>query len=73
MSAKFYVSVEGARQGQFKGEVGDKMLGVGFSYGVTIPFDNATGLINGPRQPTTRPGWTYPRRNLVRHGAQACS
>ena len=50
MSAKFYVSVEGARQGQFKGEVGDKMLGVGFSYGVTIPFDNATGLINGPRQ-----------------------
>jgi type VI secretion system secreted protein Hcp len=55
MNAKFYVSIEGTKQGQFKGEIGgtvhkDKMLGIAFNFGITVPRDPATGLATGKRQ-----------------------
>ncbi|MEI7554584.1 type VI secretion system tube protein TssD [Candidatus Chlorohelix sp.] len=53
--ARFYVTVEGTKQGKFKGESlqsknANKIEGIRFSYGVTSPRDIATGQASGKRQ-----------------------
>jgi type VI secretion system secreted protein Hcp len=52
---QFYVTIDGAKQGAFKGEgstpaTKSKIIGLAFSYGVTSPRDPATGLPTGKRQ-----------------------
>jgi type VI secretion system secreted protein Hcp len=52
--ARFYVTVEGTKQGKFKGESlqsknANKLDGVRFSYGVNSPRDAASGLATGKR------------------------
>ncbi len=53
--ARFYVTIEGTKQGKFKGEGSgrvnsDKIVGVKFFYEVIAPRDPATGLPTGKRQ-----------------------
>ncbi len=55
MSFQFYVTIEGAEQGKFKGEVAEKELankigGLAFDFEVTAPYDKATGMSSGKRQ-----------------------
>jgi type VI secretion system secreted protein Hcp len=52
---QFYVTIDGAKQGPFKGEgssaaTKSKIVGLAFTYGVTSPRDPATGLPTGKRQ-----------------------
>lgn len=52
---EFYVSVEGTKQGKFKGEsvksqYKDMIQGMAFEWDVTSPRDAATGLPSGKRQ-----------------------
>jgi type VI secretion system secreted protein Hcp len=47
MAYQFHVTIEGAKQGKFKG---DKITGLGFSYEVQSPRDQATGQASGKRQ-----------------------
>ncbi len=55
MAVQIYASFKGVKQGDFKGESTQKghegmILGVGFSYGVIVPRDVATGQASGKRQ-----------------------
>ena len=55
MAYEFYVSIEGTKQGKFKGESTreahrDKIPALAFSYEVTSPRDVATGQASGRRQ-----------------------
>lgn len=55
MAVQIYATVTGAKQGAFKGETTqkgrEKMLPVvGFSYGVIVPHDIASGQASGRRQ-----------------------
>ena len=58
MAYAFYVTIKGAKQGDFKGEVSrpatpgppDAILGLAFHYEVSSPRDPATGLVTGKRQ-----------------------
>ena len=55
MAYEFYVSIEGTKQGKFKGESPrevhrDKIAGLGFSHEITSPRDAATGQASGKRQ-----------------------
>lgn len=60
MAAEFYVSIEGAKQGNFKGSVdpggkagklgAGKIAGIRFNAETTSPRDTATGLATGKRQ-----------------------
>ena len=55
MASTFFVTIEGAKQGVFKGESQgerskDKISGYAFSYAVTSPRDAATGQASGKRQ-----------------------
>jgi len=53
MANVFFVSIKGAKQGQFKGETGKDLTKIpflGFSYGVKSPHDAATGQASGKRQ-----------------------
>ena len=52
---EFYVTIEGTKQGKFKGEstregLQNKIPGVGFQYEVKSPRDVATGQASGKRQ-----------------------
>jgi type VI secretion system secreted protein Hcp len=54
-TGRFFVSIEGSRQGKFKGEATearrtDWIVGLGFHYEVTSPRDVATGMATGQRQ-----------------------
>ena len=55
MSYEFYMTIEGTKQGKFKGESSrtahkDKSACIQFSYGVKAPRDVATGMASGKRQ-----------------------
>jgi type VI secretion system secreted protein Hcp len=55
MAVQIYASFKGIKQGDFKGESNQKgregmIPCVGFSYGVTVPHDIASGLASGKRQ-----------------------
>jgi type VI secretion system secreted protein Hcp len=50
MADVFYVSIEGVKQGKFKGDARDKIQGLAFHYEVTSPRDAATGQASGQRQ-----------------------
>jgi type VI secretion system secreted protein Hcp len=55
MAYEFYVTIEGTKQGKFKGESTrtahkDKISGLGFGYEVLSPRDQATGQASGKRQ-----------------------
>jgi type VI secretion system secreted protein Hcp len=55
MAQQFYVTIEGTKQGKFKGEsqhakAPDKITGLAFHYELTAPRDAATGLASGKRQ-----------------------
>lgn len=55
MAVQIYASFKGIKQGDFKGESNQKgregmIPCVGFSYGVTVPHDLASGLASGKRQ-----------------------
>lgn len=55
MAYEFYVTIEGTRQGKFKGESqkkerADKIPGLSFQYEVVSPRDAATGQHSGKRQ-----------------------
>jgi type VI secretion system secreted protein Hcp len=55
MAYEFYITIEGTRQGKFKGESPraahkEKIPGLQFSYGVQAPRDVATGMASGKRQ-----------------------
>ena len=53
MAYHYFISVKGAKQGEFKGENGKKpgvIPILGFSSGVTSPRDVATGQASGRRQ-----------------------
>jgi len=60
-SARFSVTVEGVRQGKFKGSstarggTSDRIEGVAFHYAITSPRDAASGMASGKRlhQPVT--------------------
>ncbi len=52
---EFGVSIEGMKQGKFKGEgfepkFKDKIVGIAFGYEVQSPIDNASGQATGKRQ-----------------------
>jgi type VI secretion system secreted protein Hcp len=54
---EFYVSIEGTKQGKFKGESArevhrEKIAGIGFSHEVTSARDAASGQASGKRQHT---------------------
>jgi type VI secretion system secreted protein Hcp len=54
---EFYVSIEGTKQGKFKGESDrevhrEKIAGIGFSHEVASPRDAASGQASGKRQHT---------------------
>jgi type VI secretion system secreted protein Hcp len=51
-ASSFDVTIEGTKQGRFKGEGGrgDKIAGLGFHYDVKSPRDAATGMASGKRQ-----------------------
>lgn len=55
MAYQFYVSIEGTKQGKFKGESireawKDKIAGLSLDYQVTSPRDPSTGQASGKRQ-----------------------
>lgn len=55
MAYEFYVTIEGTKQGKFKGESireahKEKIAGLSFSYEVSSPRDLATGQASGKRQ-----------------------
>ncbi len=55
MAYEYYVSIEGAKQGKFKGESireawKEKIPAIGFEYEVKSPRDAASGLATGKRQ-----------------------
>jgi type VI secretion system secreted protein Hcp len=55
MALDFYVTIEGVKQGKFKGEGHtkgheDKIVGLAFDYQLTSPRDPATGQASGKRQ-----------------------
>jgi len=55
MAYEFYVSVEGTKQGKFKGESireahKEKLAGLSYSHEITSPRDVATGQASGKRQ-----------------------
>jgi len=55
MAYEFYVTIEGTKQGKFKGESArklhkEKIPAIGFSHEVTSPRDVATGQSSGKRQ-----------------------
>jgi type VI secretion system secreted protein Hcp len=55
MAYNFYISMEGVKQGRFKGELTDplhkdKMGGVEFGYGITVHNDPVSGQASGKRQ-----------------------
>lgn len=51
MAFQFYVTIEGTKQGKFKGGGrGSKIVGLEFSYEVTSPRDAASGQPSGKRQ-----------------------
>jgi len=55
MAFQFYVTIEGATQGKFKGEITEKDLpnkigGLAFDFEVIAPYDKATGMSSGKRQ-----------------------
>ena len=55
MAFEFYVTVEGTKQGKFKGEGmkdkhKEKIAGLAFEYSVVSPRDLATGQASGKRQ-----------------------
>ncbi|MEJ7830486.1 MAG: type VI secretion system tube protein TssD [Segetibacter sp.] len=55
MAYEFYVSIEGTKQGKFKGESAreawkGKIPALGFHYEVKSPRDTASGLATGKRQ-----------------------
>lgn len=55
MAYEFYVSIEGSKQGKFKGESAreahkGKIGAIGFSHEVASPRDVATGQASGKRQ-----------------------
>jgi type VI secretion system secreted protein Hcp len=51
-ASSFDVTIEGTKQGRFKGErgKGDKIAGLAFHYDVKSPRDAATGMASGKRQ-----------------------
>jgi type VI secretion system secreted protein Hcp len=50
-ASSFDVTIEGTKQGRFKGERGrDKIAGLAFHYDVKSPRDMATGMASGKRQ-----------------------
>ncbi|MDQ6887627.1 MAG: type VI secretion system tube protein Hcp [Gemmatimonadota bacterium] len=54
-ASEFYVTIEGTKQGKFKGESvrdreKDKIAGLAFQYEVTSPRDLASGMASGKRQ-----------------------
>jgi type VI secretion system secreted protein Hcp len=54
MAFEFYVTIEGTKQGKFKGESPreahkEKLSGLSFDYGVDAPKDAATGQSSGKR------------------------
>ena len=50
-ASSFDVTIEGTKQGRFKGERGrDKIAGLAFHYDVKSPRDAATGMASGKRQ-----------------------
>jgi len=54
MAYEFYVTVEGTKQGRFKGESdrkehADKLVGLSFHYSVGVPRDPASGMPTGRR------------------------
>jgi type VI secretion system Hcp family effector len=55
MAYEFYISIEGTKQGKFKGDSlrekwKGKITGISFHYEVKSPRDTATGQANGKRQ-----------------------
>lgn len=52
MAYQFHVTVKGAKQGDFKGDIAGKaaIAGLGFSDGATVNIAPATGLATGKRQ-----------------------
>lgn len=57
MAYEFYVSIEGTKQGKFKGESAreqhkEKIAAIGFSHEITSPRDSATGEASGKLQHT---------------------
>jgi type VI secretion system secreted protein Hcp len=60
MAYEFYVTIDGAKQGHFKGSAAadgsekagskDKISGIRFRYEVSSPRDTATGQVSGKRQ-----------------------
>ena len=55
MAYEFYVTINGTKQGNFKGEgvkdkTKDKIVGLGFNYELKSPRDVATGQASGKRQ-----------------------
>jgi type VI secretion system secreted protein Hcp len=55
MAYEFYITIEGVKQGKFKGESTkekwkDKTAGIGFSYEVKAPTDTVSGRATGKRQ-----------------------
>lgn len=51
VASSFDVTIEGTKQGRFKGERGrDKIAGLAFHYDVKSPRDAATGMASGKRQ-----------------------
>jgi type VI secretion system secreted protein Hcp len=75
MAFQFYVTIEGAKQGTFKGDAvkvgGASSARIGvltFNYAVTTPHDPATGQASGKRQHSpvsfTKSG-ALPRRSFT--------
>ncbi|MGZ3419357.1 MAG: type VI secretion system tube protein TssD [Polyangiales bacterium] len=55
MAYEFYVTIEGTKQGKFKGESirdihKEKLAGLSFNYKVTAPIDTASGAHSGKRR-----------------------
>ena len=55
MAYEFYVTIEGSKQGKFKGDSKrrahkDQIVGLAFDYEVSAPYDPASGLATGKRQ-----------------------
>jgi type VI secretion system secreted protein Hcp len=54
MAQQFYATIKAATQGTLKGQgtgrEKDKILGVGFTYGLAVPIDPASGLPSGKRR-----------------------
>jgi type VI secretion system secreted protein Hcp len=55
MALRFFVTIEGEKTGAFKGESLQKgrekqLEGLGFQYGLSVPYDPATGQATGKRR-----------------------